>query len=467
MSAATSPPAPLVPGEPERTVPVLQDWAQMVKISPRLYYRPGDWSSVGPFVASVARGELGPRQLRVPGSLHSCSTIASTDAAMLDLCDLPRTMDWDPGDGGVTVSANWPLRDFLAALAARGKSITATGGTDEQSLAGLISTNTAPATPAHTVYELVDWIEYVTLGPAGSPLTRRVARGEPGFQAAICSLGAIGVITRMHFALVDELFFQTTQVIADVDDLIADLDATSAKYLFWRVMWIQATDKGLLWAANPIPKSQAVPNGDYPPDAAEHWLLVAFKLMQKLDHTGARMNWMEHLLLEALELFYRKPQVFTGPMRNMLPVDRSATLRVGMAEWSFDPKDLPAVRGAMTDYFTKNRWPNLPIEMELTRTDDYFMSAWNWSGLPYIVKFNFQYLLDVCTTPADLDDLTAHLRGCWDHLNQKGLRFKAHWGKLNFLDPAAVKERYQLDEFRPMINPVFLNQYLVDRLGPA
>jgi FAD/FMN-containing dehydrogenase len=465
MSASSSGATPLVPAAPERTVPVLQDWAQLVRISPRLYYRPADWSSVGPFVARVASGELGLDRLRVPGSLHSCSNIADTDQAMLDLTDLPRTMDWDPGDSGVTVSANWPLRDFLAALSARGKSITATGGTDEQSLAGLISTNTAPATPAHTVYELVDWIEYVTLDEAGSPRTRKVASGEPAFGGVMCSLGAIGVITRVHFKLVDELFFQTTQVIADVDDLVLDLDATSRKYLFWRVMWIQATNKGLLWAANPIAKSQAAPNGDYPPDAAEHWLLVAFKLMQQLDHTGARMNWMEHLLLEALELFYRKPQVFTGPMRNMLPVDRSAALRVGMAEWSFDPKDVAAARGAMAEYFSKNRWPNLPIEMELTKTDDYFMSPWHWPGLPYIVKFNFQYLLDVCRTPADLADLNTHLRGCWDYLNQKGLAFKAHWGKLNFLDPATVRRRYQLDQFRPMVNPAFVNPYLADRLG--
>ena len=50
-------------------------------------------------------------------------------------------------------------------------------------------------------------------------------------------------------------------------------------------------------------------------------------------------------------------------------------------------------------------WPNLPIEIELTKTDDYHMSPWNWPELKgagnknYVVKFNFMYLTDVCKKP--------------------------------------------------------------------
>ena len=56
---------------------------------------------------------------------------------------------------------------------------------------------------------------------------------------------------------------------------------------------------------------------------------------------------------------------FTGPLRNMLPVDRRAPLRVAMAEWSFRPQDLQRVLGECEQYFGEHRWPNIPTEIEL------------------------------------------------------------------------------------------------------
>ena len=63
-------------------------------------------------------------------------------------------------------SANVSLHDFLAELGRHGKSVTATGGTDHQTLAGLISTGTAPASSRHALYELLEWVELVTVDAA-------------------------------------------------------------------------------------------------------------------------------------------------------------------------------------------------------------------------------------------------------------------------------------------------------------
>ena len=91
---------------------------------------------------------------RVLGSLHSCSDICMSDA-IIDVSDLPRTIEFNADYSKITVLANWHFRNFLLALREHGKSISATGGTDEQTLAGIISTNTAPATPQTTIYELL------------------------------------------------------------------------------------------------------------------------------------------------------------------------------------------------------------------------------------------------------------------------------------------------------------------------
>jgi hypothetical protein len=138
-----------------------------------------------------------------------------------------------------------------------------------------------------------------------------------------------------------------------------------------------------------------------------------------------------------------------------------------MAEWGFNPSDLSRVLQLCRDYFKKQGWPNLPVEIELTKTDNYSMSAWNWDGLDYIVKFNFMYLTDVCKTDADKEQIYAHLKGIWGALVRAGIPFKAHWGKINFMTPAFVRERYHFDRFEPLINPMFLNDYLAERLPPV
>ena len=133
----------------------------------------------------------------------------------------------------------------------------------------------------------------------------------------------------------------------------------------------------------------------------------------------------------------------TGPLRNMLPVDRRAPLHVAMAEWSFRPQDVHRVLGECQDYFDRHGWPNIPTEIELARVDGSLMSPWNWDGLPYVVKFNFMYLTEVCTEPGEKEEIYAHLRGLWEHLQAAGVPFKAHWGKINFIDPEFVRRNHQ------------------------
>src|SRR4029453_17005898 len=121
------------------------------------------------------------------------------------------------------------------------------------------------------LYELLEWVEIVSVDPAsGHALERRISRGDADFPAVVCSLGLLGVLTRVRFRLVDELYFDVVQKIVDLDDVLADLDATSAKYDFWRVNWAPKSDKALLWAATAVAAGDSKPDGDYSSDQAEH-----------------------------------------------------------------------------------------------------------------------------------------------------------------------------------------------------
>jgi FAD/FMN-containing dehydrogenase len=281
------PPVPPVPPHYfANTAPVVQDWAGMVRFEPSLYFTPRSVDELKTWLQGALKTAAPGSAIRVLGGLHSCAEICETDI-VIDTTALPQTLEWAPDNASVTASANWHLHDFLWELAQRGKSIAATGGTDAQTLAGLISTNTAPATPAHTVYETLEWVEYLTLGDDGtSVVEKRVARGEPGFQAAVCSLGAIGILTRVGFGVIDQPFFSTIQKIVPLNEVLADLDRTSQQYDFWRIDWVPDTEQGLLWAAWRIPPAGVDPNGDYPVDQSEGVLRFLMKVVERLQDNG-------------------------------------------------------------------------------------------------------------------------------------------------------------------------------------
>jgi D-arabinono-1,4-lactone oxidase/FAD binding domain len=446
--------------------PAIEDWGQLISFTPELVLRPTSVDELKSVLEQIHRGELGNGRVRVPGSLHSCSKIVVSET-ILDVSALPKAIDFDAYDAAVEASANVALHEFLAELGRHGKSVTATGGTDHQTLAGLISTGTAPASSRHALYELLEWVELVRVDEAtGRAVEQRISRGDPGFSAAVCSLGLLGVLTRVRFRLVDERHFNVVQKMVRLNDVLADLDSTSADYDFWRVNWVPKSDKALLWAAREVASDQSEPDGDYPTDSAEHLLDFVFQVLDKLTGSGSLLTGVLDPLYDVLAASYDERN-FTGPLRNMLPVDRRAPLHVAMAEWSFRPTDVHRVIGECRDYFDDRGWPNIPTEIELSAVDGSLMSPWNWEGLPYVVKFNFMYLTEVCRAPGEKEAIYAHLRGLWEHLEAEGIPFKAHWGKINFMDPEFVRRNHAFDAFEPMISPMFMNAYLTERIGPV
>jgi hypothetical protein len=440
----------------------MEDWGRLISFHPGLVLAPASVDELKGMLEQVHR-ENG--RIRVLGSMHSCAKIVVSDT-VLDMSALPTSIDFDPDHGAVVATANVTLHELLAAAGEFGKSLTATGGTDAQTLAGLISTNTAPASSLHSIYDLLDWVELITLDAAGKAVTQQISFGDPEFPAAVCSLGALGVLTRVRFRLVNEPYFKVQQRVVPLTEVLSDLDATSAQHAFWRIDWLPKTEKGLLWTATVTPLEESIPDGDYPADRAERVLDIFADALDKLSETGPLLNRPLELVYHVLSIVYGKPSA-TGPLRNMLPVDRDAPLHVAMAEWGFAPKDLSRVRTQCEEYFGANGWPNLPIEIELTQVDQNLMSPWNWPALPYVVKFNFMYLTEVCTEPGEKRAIYTHLKGLWDHLIAAGLHFKAHWGKINFIDPEfLLSNGVALEAFRNRISPIFMNDYLTERLGP-
>lgn len=448
------------------SIPWLTDWSTTVTFQPRFYYRPQSEAELAACLEGLLAGKpYAPQAIRVPGSMHSTCDIVVADA-IVDIADLPHTLEFNADFTQVIASANWRLHDFLLALSQatpRGKSLAATGGTDEQTLAGLISTNTAPPTNRATIWDLLQWVEFMAPGPGGAIEVRRVNRGEPDFDAMVCSLGVIGVLLRVGFNLIDEPYYEVVQSIAPLDSVLGDPLATGLKYDFWRINWIPSSDNGLLWAATLL-TGKGDPAGDYPHDGAEAWIKRVMDFVQKEGNAGPTLDLAENILLKVLSATYGT-QKAQGPLRNMIPIDRLSPLKVALSEWSFDVADTQRVLQVCRAYYATAGWPNLPIEIQLTRTDTHYMSPWNWPGTDTIIKFDFQYLADELST-AHKAGIATHLQGLWQALQGAGIPFKAHWGKINFIDYAFATKNHQLDRFAKFVQPWLVNDYLRARILP-
>ena len=444
--------------------PVIHDWGEVISFSPDTYFTPISLQELTDHLTLLLKTGTGGRKLRFLGGQHSCSEIFEGDI-VINTSKLPLAFDVSAGPDGkkniVTASAWMHCHEFLYRAAKCGLSMTASGGTDAQTMAGLISTNTAGATVHTDVYETLRWVEYLAISPDGQSLvTKRVNRGDADFTAVMCSLGSIGFITEVGFELVPQLFFEGGFRVAQLDDILGDVAKTCDTYDFWRIEWVPTMDWGLLWFANQI-EGKGEPVQSWPPNKDEEALAAFFKQDEAV--SGAFMDDKLQAIYAGMKTTF-KPTTISGPMRNVIPVDRFAPLRVAMAEWSFDPADLPKLRQVCQTYFEANKWPNLATEIECTKTDGNLMSPWNWPELPYIIKFNFQYLTDFLTADQKLDIFT-HLEGLWDAIDAAGIPFKAHWGKINFLTPERVKRDYGLDAFMPHVHPFWTNDYIAQRLG--
>lgn len=448
--------------------PTLSDWGQVLSFTPSAYFAPASVEDLQELLTALLHAQPSGKSLRFLGGQHSCSDIFKSET-VIDTSQLPLEFDVSPSADGsscVVASAYMHAHEFLFRAAKNGLSLTVLGGTDAQTLAGLISTNTAGATAHASVYELVEWVEYLTTAPDGqSIILKRVGKAEPDFDAVICSLGCIGFLVRVAFNLVEQRYFNATSEVKQLSDVLDDVAKTCAAHDFWRIEWIAKADWGLFWHADQLTGKGSDPLGDYPDDTSEATLRTALQFDDEVLGSGPYFNVMLEAVYNKLKSIY-VANTSVGPMRHMIPIDRKAQLHVAMAEWSFNPVDIARVMQVCRTYFDANKWPNLATEIQCTLTDSYHMSPWNWPGLPYIVKFNFQYLTDFLSDD-EKADMIKHLQGLWNAIEAAGIPFKAHWGKINFLTPEKVARDYQLAAFLPHIQPLFLNNYLKSRLiGP-
>lgn len=170
------------------------NWARNIRYTADRLHRPG---SVEELRALVARS---PR-VRVLGSGHTFNRLADTDGpddALVSLAGLPPLLEVDTEARTVRVGGGVRYAELASHLHRNGLALAAMASLPHISVAGAVATGShgsGDTTPPLSA--AVREVEVVTAD--GSPAT--VRRGEPDFDGAVVSLGALGAVTALTLDL--------------------------------------------------------------------------------------------------------------------------------------------------------------------------------------------------------------------------------------------------------------------------
>ncbi|MEU5597768.1 FAD-binding protein [Streptomyces sp. NPDC020298] len=169
------------------------NWARNITYTARELHRPHSLDALRALVA-------GSTKVRVLGSGHSFNTIADPgpDGVLLSIAGLPPVLDVDTAARTVRVSGGVRYAELARAVHAHGLALPNMASLPHISVAGSVATGThgsgvgnGPLAAAVRAVELVV--------ADGSTVT--FARGEEGFDGAVTSLGALGVVTALTLEL--------------------------------------------------------------------------------------------------------------------------------------------------------------------------------------------------------------------------------------------------------------------------
>ncbi|MFJ4715612.1 FAD-binding protein [Streptomyces sp. NPDC088785] len=164
------------------------NWARNITFSAAAVHRPATADALRRLVADSPH-------VRVLGSGHSFNRVADVDGdrdgALVSLGGLPGTVDVDAAARTVRVGGGVRYAELAARLHAHGLALPNMASLPHISVAGSVATGTHGSGNGNaSLAEAVRAVEIVTAD--GGTVT--LARGDAGFEGAVVSLGALGVV---------------------------------------------------------------------------------------------------------------------------------------------------------------------------------------------------------------------------------------------------------------------------------
>ncbi|GAA3908044.1 FAD-binding protein [Microbacterium invictum] len=376
-------------------------------------------------------------RVRVLGSRHSFNDIADTDGVLVSLVSLPGEPELDEPHRRVRVPGGIRYGELAPWLHERGFALANLASLPHISVAGAVATGTHGS--GERIGSLATQIAGLELLTADGARVR-LERGDPDFDGAVVSLGALGVVTALELDVepaydIAQTVFEGARwdaVLADLDTLEASGDSVS---LF--TTWGDADRIDQVWVKSRGAAPDLSVFGAVPADGPRHPIpgIDAEPCTAQLGEPGPWFDRLPHFRL-----------AFTP--------SAGAELQ---SEYLVPRRDAVAAVEALRGLSSRIAPHLLVCEVRTIAADRLWLSAAYDTDA---VGLHFTWRLDVPAVTVLLPEIERALPAS----------ARPHWGKLATLDGAAVTARYprwnDFARLRDRLDPQrrFGNAFL-ERLG--
>ncbi|KAG0305498.1 hypothetical protein BGZ97_001095 [Linnemannia gamsii] len=234
---------------------VFQNWAKTFRCVPEQYYTPSTEEEI---IKIIHLARISGKNVKAIGTGHSPSDLACTDGFMINTDKLNRLISVDETKMTITVQAGMKLHKLHDLLELHDLAMSNLGSISDQSVAGIMSTATH-GTGAEYPSMCASVLELTLITASGETISCSKTEKADIFNAAVCSLGALGIITRMTLQCEKAFRLENKQEPAKLDDVLNNLDSIIHSAEHVRLWWYPHTDNVVVWRANRTTKEISLP----------------------------------------------------------------------------------------------------------------------------------------------------------------------------------------------------------------
>lgn len=221
-------------------------WARTFHSRPELYIQP---QSIAEVEKAINLAWLCRRRVTTVGCGHSPSELTCTSSWLLNLDNFNKVLNVDREKNVVVMQSGIRLYALSEELDRVGLAMPNLGSINEQSIAGAISTGTHGSTLQHGLLSDGVLALKITLANGETVSCSRTQHSEL-FDAALLSLGALGIITEITFQAVPAFTLAWKQVVDSDAVMLKSWSSTLwTQAEFVRVWWFPYTRRAVVWSA--------------------------------------------------------------------------------------------------------------------------------------------------------------------------------------------------------------------------
>eukprot|EP00842_Homolaphlyctis_polyrhiza_P001343 jgi/Hompol1/2209/HPOL_002862-RA len=426
-----------------------QNWAKTFGCKPALFVAAQTEDDVA---AAIAHAKAQRLKVRAVGSGHSPSDLACTAGLMLSINALDRVINVDTDRMQVTVEAGIKLEKLNDLLDRLGWAMPNLGSISEQTIAGAISTGTH-GTGINFGVLATSIVELRLATSSGDFLTLSRSESPDLFLASLCSLGCLGIITRVTIQAVPAFRIKAEQFPISFSDMIKDFQSHVKSADHVRFWWFPHTDNCIVWKGERTNEPPAPIKTNWLKDT----LLGVHLYEMSLFFSTLVPSLVPTINKRYFDRFFSKSLSTTDKSFKVFNFDClfSQYVTEWAIPWELAPKALERLKAFIEAH--PEVVAHSPVEIRFVKGDDILLSMSEGHDTCFIGIIMYRpYGLDVTRE--------TYWKGYESIMNDLGGR--PHWAKAHQLTPAQLRQRYpKLEQFcaiRDQLDPsrLFTNDYI-------